>query len=32
VTAAAIDEVVKLLKTLRLPHMRRHAPDVSATA
>lgn len=27
-----IDEVVDLLKTLRLPHMRRHAPDVLATA
>ena len=31
-TAAAVDEVVELLKTLRLPHMRRHAPDVLATA
>jgi len=31
-TAGAIDEVVELLKTLRLPHMRRHAPDVLATA
>jgi DNA replication protein DnaC len=31
-TAATIDEVVELLKTLRLPHMRRHAPDVLATA
>src|SRR5918911_1098767 len=30
--AAPIDEVVDLLKTLRLPHMRRHAPDVLATA
>jgi DNA replication protein DnaC len=29
---AAVDEVVELLKTLRLPHMRRHAPDVLATA
>ena len=27
-----VDEVVELLKTLRLPHMRRHAPDVLATA
>jgi DNA replication protein DnaC len=26
------DEVVELLKALRLPHMRRHAPDVLATA
>jgi len=32
VTGAAVDEVVELLKTLRLPHMRRHAPDVLATA
>ena len=31
-TGAAVDEVVELLKTLRLPHMRRHAPDVLATA
>src|SRR3954453_17442947 len=31
-TAAAVDEVVELLKTLQLPHMRRHAPDVLATA
>jgi DNA replication protein DnaC len=31
-TAAAVDEVVELLKTLRLPHMRRHAPDVLTTA
>jgi DNA replication protein DnaC len=31
-TDTAIDEVVGLLKTLRLPHMRRHAPDVLATA
>ena len=31
-TGAAVDEVVELLKTLRLPHMRRHAPDVWATA
>jgi DNA replication protein DnaC len=29
---ATIDEVVGLLKALRLPHMRRHAPDVLATA
>jgi DNA replication protein DnaC len=29
---ATIDEVVELLRTLRLPHMRRHAPDVLATA
>jgi len=29
---APIDEVVELLKTLRLPHMRRHAPDVLTTA
>ena len=27
-----IDEVVDLLRQLRLPHMRRHAPDVLATA
>src|SRR3954447_21468269 len=26
------DEVVELLRQLRLPHMRRHAPDVLATA
>ena len=26
------DEVVDLLRQLRLPHMRRHAPDVLATA
>jgi DNA replication protein DnaC len=26
------DEVVELLKQLRLPHMRRHAPDLLATA
>src|SRR5215218_5324087 len=31
-TPAPIDEVVELLKTLRLPHMRRHAPDVLTTA
>jgi DNA replication protein DnaC len=29
---ASIDEVVVLLKQLRLPHMRRHAPDVLTTA
>lgn len=29
---ATIDDVVELLRTLRLPHMRRHAPDVLATA
>ena len=29
---APVDEVVDLLKALRLPHMRRHAPDVLATA
>jgi DNA replication protein DnaC len=28
----AIDEVIELLRQLRLPHMRRHAPDVLATA
>ena len=28
----AVDDVVELLKTLRLPHMRRHAPDVLTTA
>jgi DNA replication protein DnaC len=27
-----IDEVVELLRELRLPHMRRHAPEVLATA
>jgi DNA replication protein DnaC len=27
-----VDEVVELLRQLRLPHMRRHAPDVLATA
>lgn len=31
-TAQPIDDVVDLLKALRLPHMRRHAPDVLATA
>jgi DNA replication protein DnaC len=31
-SGAPIDEVVELLKTLRLPHMRRHAPDVLSTA
>jgi len=30
--AAPIDEVVDLLRELRLPHMRRHAPDLLATA
>lgn len=29
---ATIDDVVELLRTLRLPHMRRHAPDVLTTA
>jgi len=29
---ASADEVVELLRALRLPHMRRHAPDVLATA
>jgi DNA replication protein DnaC len=28
----SVDEVVDLLRELRLPHMRRHAPDVLATA
>lgn len=31
-TAPASDEVVELARALRLPHMRRHAPDVLATA
>jgi len=31
-TTAPVDEVVDLLRQLRLPHMRRHAPDVLATA
>jgi DNA replication protein DnaC len=31
-STAPIDEVVELLKTLRLPHMRRHAPDVLTPA
>jgi DNA replication protein DnaC len=31
-TAAPIDEVVDLLRTLRLPHMRAAAPDLLATA
>jgi DNA replication protein DnaC len=31
-TTTPIDEVVDLLRQLRLPHMRRHAPDVLATA
>ncbi|HVM09423.1 MAG TPA: IS21-like element helper ATPase IstB [Egibacteraceae bacterium] len=30
--AAPIDEVVDLLRELRLPHMRRNAPDLLATA
>ncbi len=29
---APIDEVVDLLRTLRLPHMRAAAPDLLATA
>lgn len=29
---APTDEVVELLRSLRLPHMRRHAPDLLATA
>ncbi len=31
-STTTIDEVVDLLRRLRLPHMRRHAPDVLATA
>jgi DNA replication protein DnaC len=31
-TAAPIDEVVDLLRTLRLPHMRNAAPELLATA
>ena len=31
-TATPIDEVVDLLRGLRLPHMRRHAPELLATA
>lgn len=31
-SSAVTDEVVDLLRLLRLPHMRRHAPDVLATA
>jgi DNA replication protein DnaC len=31
-STAPIDEVVELLKTLRLPHMRRHAPELLTTA
>jgi DNA replication protein DnaC len=31
-TAAPIDEVVDLLRALRLPHMRQAAPDLLATA
>jgi len=30
--SAPIDDVVELLRELRLPHMRRHAPDLLATA
>jgi DNA replication protein DnaC len=30
--ASAVDEVVELLRQLRLPHMRRTAPDLLATA
>jgi DNA replication protein DnaC len=32
VTGAVTEEVVELLKALRLPHMRRHAPELLATA
>lgn len=31
-TATVVDDVVDLLRELRLPHMRRHAPEVLATA
>ena len=31
-SAAKVDEVIDLLRQLRLPHMRTHAPDVLATA
>ena len=31
-TTAPIDQVVDLLRQLHLPHMRRQAPDVLATA
>ena len=31
-TTSPVDEVVDLLRELRLPHMRRTAPDLSATA
>jgi DNA replication protein DnaC len=31
-SSTVTDEVVDLLRQLRLPHMRRHAPDVLATA
>ncbi len=31
-TTGVTDEVIDLLRELRLPHMRRHAPDVPATA
>ena len=32
VSAAPVDEVVEFLRELRLPHMRRHAPELLATA
>lgn len=31
-TSAPIDQVVDLLRQLRLPHMRRQAPDLLVTA
>ena len=31
-STAKVDEVIDLLRQLRLPHMRTHAPDVLATA
>jgi hypothetical protein len=31
-TVTPVDEVVELLWQLRLPHIRRHAPDILATA
>jgi DNA replication protein DnaC len=31
-TNPPVDDVVELLKALRLPHMRRHAPDILSTA
>ena len=31
-SAAKVDEVIDLLRQLRLPHMRTHAPEVLATA